>query len=216
MKSPYIIIGMHRSGTSLVAKVLEKSGIFMGVIKDHNYEAMHFLSVNQRVLWANETNWLAPKVPPKDVWYNITASELYDEHFKLNTKLQKLKYTLKINQDWGWKDPRNTFTLKMWLSVFSGAKVIYVKRDVQAIAKSLYARNGIPGEVFDERLKDIEFNLELANQYQTQAEKWEKELDVDFCTIQYELLIAHDKTEIKKLEKFTGKKLASLFKQYVK
>lgn len=188
----------------------------MGVIKDHNYEALHFLSLNQLTLWANKTNWLEPKAPPKDVWRKVSGRELYEEHFKLNTKLQKIKYALKINQNWGWKDPRNTLTLKMWLSVFPNAQVIYVKRDAQAIAQSLKKRNGVPGEVFDERLNDFDFNVELALRYQKQAEKWEKVLEVEFCTVQYEKLVVQDSLEIKKLEKFTGKKLTSLFKEYVK
>ncbi len=30
---------------------------------------------------------------------------------------------------WGWKDPRNTFTLPMWLSIFPKARVLHVLRN---------------------------------------------------------------------------------------
>ena len=132
-KQPFIIIGMHRSGTSLVTKVLEKAGIFMGVIKDHNFEAMHFLSLNQQTLWSARARWLDPKVPEKQYYHTIPVRELYREHFRLNTRFQKLRNFIQ-NPAWGWKDPRNTFTLPMWLELFPKAKVIHVYRDGQEVS----------------------------------------------------------------------------------
>ena len=40
--NPIIIIGMHRSGTSMLSKILEDSDIFLGNNKDINNEALFF------------------------------------------------------------------------------------------------------------------------------------------------------------------------------
>jgi hypothetical protein len=41
---------------------------------------------------------------------------------------------------WGWKDPRNTYTLPCWLDVFPDAKVLYIERHGVDVASSLVAR----------------------------------------------------------------------------
>ncbi|MDZ7847549.1 MAG: sulfotransferase [Owenweeksia sp.] len=207
-------MGMHRSGTSLVAKVLEKSGIFMGVIKDHNYEAMHFLSLNQQSLWAAKGSWLEPVVPAKIAWKTMPSKVLFEEHFKLSTRWQKLIYHLKPVK-WGWKDPRNTFTLPMWLDQFPGARIIHVTRDVQEIAQSLLNRNKGKGEVFDERLDDLTFNQQLAEKYLAKGRQYQDELGSRYCEISYSQIRDFDKKAIARLEKFTGQNLMSAFKYYV-
>lgn len=211
---PYIIIGMHRSGTSLLARVLERGGIFMGVLKDHNYEAFHFLSLNQQSLWSAYKNWLDPAVPDEEHWKLIDAKSLYKEHFKVNTRLQSLK--LKISpQTWGWKDPRNTFTLPMWLQMFPRAKVIHIKRNEQDVVSSLMRRNQVKGEVYDERLNDIDFCRDLYQKYLDQASQYSY-LSERFIEVQYERLVALEKEEVKRLEEFTSRPLQGHFEYYVK
>jgi hypothetical protein len=215
MKHPYIVIGMHRSGTSLVAQVLHQAGIFMGVLKDHNHEAMHFLSCNQHSLWADGHNWLDPAVPQQTHWTTPSAKTLYIEHFKLNTRIQRIRY-LSLPKDWGWKDPRNTFTLPMWLRLFPKAKVIYVKRNTTDIARSLQQRNQRAGEVQDDRLNDFDFCLQLAETYQTQASSYAASLTERFIEVEYEALTALDDKRIQALERFTGKQLHQHFKVLVR
>jgi len=206
---------MHRSGTSLVAKVLEKAGIFMGVIKDHNYEAMHFLSLNQQTLWATNASWLEPKVPEPLFWKTIPAKALFNEHFKISGKIQQLKYALK-SPAWGWKDPRNTFTLPMWLSLFPNAKVIHVTRSCEEVANSLARRNHVKGEVNDPRLNNMDFNRELWKKYVDQGKSYKNELGNRYFEIDYIEISTLNKTAISQLEKFTGTKLYALFAHYVK
>lgn len=206
---------MHRSGTSLVAKVLEKAGIFMGVIKDHNYEAMHFLSLNQQTLWAANASWLQPIVPDQLYWKTLPAKAIFNEHFKINGKIQQLKYKLS-NPAWGWKDPRNTFTLSMWLSLFPNAKVLHVTRDCEEVAKSLASRNHVKGEVNDPRLDDMDFNRELWKKYVDQGKSYANQLGNRYFEIDYKDITTLNRKSISKLEKFTGTKLNKLFVHYVK
>ena len=206
---------MHRSGTSMVAKVLEKAGIFMGVIKDHNYEAMHFLSLNQQTLWAASANWLEPVVPDPKFWKTIPRDSLFAEHFKFSGRLQKLKYKLK-NPAWGWKDPRNTFTLPMWLQLFPNAKVLHITRNCEEVANSLTKRNHVKGEVHDPRLEDLNFNRELWHKYITQGQSYAAELGHRYFEIDYQEITSRNPEAISKMEKFCGVKLQVLFAYYVK
>lgn len=213
MRPPYIIIGMHRSGTSILTKVLEKSGIFMGVVKDPNYEAMHFLSINQQVMWKSGYDWHKPGVPPKEHWHAIPAHELYREHFRLNGRWAQLKQTLR-NEDWGWKDPRNTFTLDMWLAKFPEAKVIHLHRNEEAIIASLQKRNKIEGEVHAPELDDANYARELCRQYQNQANSYAASLGNRYLSLAYEDLKNKETQSIKALEAFTGKSISANLKRY--
>ena len=53
-----------------------------------------------------------------------------------------LKYRTPENLDtpWGWKDPRTTFTLPIWLEIFPNAKIIHVYRHGVDVANSLRVR----------------------------------------------------------------------------
>ena len=41
---------------------------------------------------------------------------------------------------WGWKDPRNTFTLPIWRSIYPDAKIVHIARHGVAVAASLNGR----------------------------------------------------------------------------
>ncbi|QNR23286.1 sulfotransferase family protein [Croceimicrobium hydrocarbonivorans] len=214
MRPPFIIIGMHRSGTSILTKVLEKSGIFMGVVKDHNYEAMHFLSINQQVLWKSGADWHKPKVPEKLHWHEIPAQELFREHFRLNGRLAQWRQALR-HEKWGWKDPRNTFTLDMWLAKFPGAKVIHLLRNEDDVVASLQKRNEVNGEVFAPELKDQDYCHQLCQDYVKQGRSYAQKLGDRYLELEYEKLRAQDPASIEALQKFTGLALKANFKKYL-
>jgi hypothetical protein len=213
--APFIIIGMHRSGTSFLAKVMERSGIFMGVVKDHNYEAMHTLSLNQQTLWAADYNWHKPGVPDPQFWKTIPAKELYREHFKLSGRWAYWKNRL-INPAWGFKDPRNTFTLKMWLSLYPKAKVIHLHRDCLEITRSLQKRNLRKGEVHLPALDDSAFCQDLCEKYQTQAKSYKKALGPNYIEVSYQALIEKNKSSLAELSKFCGKPLYHAIEYYLR
>lgn len=215
MRPPFIIIGMHRSGTSILTKVLEKSGIFMGVLKDPNYEAMHFLSINQQVLWKAGYNWYKPGVPAPAEWHDIPAEEIYIEHFKLNGRWAKWKHGLK-KHDWGWKDPRNSFTLDMWLHKFPEAKVIHLVRNREAAAQSLFKRNKVAGEAYAEELKDLDYCRRLCEDYVNQARSYGPKLGANYLEIEYEALCGLEASSIQSLEAFCGKAIEQNLKTYLR
>jgi hypothetical protein len=188
VKAPLIIIGMHRSGTSYVARLLEKSGIFMGVVKDHNYEAMHFLSLNQQVLWAAGGSWHQPLIPDRIYWKHPPAKALYHEHFKANTRLQKASLRWQSPR-WGWKEPRNTFTLPMWLALFPKARVLHVVREREGVVRSLMARNQLRSEPRVEALQDQAYAQRLWENYVNTGRSYQASLGARYHEVAYEDLM---------------------------
>jgi len=214
MRPPFIIIGMHRSGTSILAKVLEKSGIFMGVVKDHNYEAMHFLSINQQVLWKGGFDWHKPGIPLDKNWHAIPAAELYREHFRLNGKIAQLKQAFR-NEAWGWKDPRNTFTLDMWLRKFPNAKVIHLIRNQSDVVASLQKRNKLAGEVQAPELSDREYCAKLWLDYVNQGQSFADKLGPRYIELHYEKLRDFEPESIEALEQFCQRPILKQLKKYL-
>lgn len=212
---PYIIIGMHRSGTRLLAKLLEKSGIFMGVLKEHNFEALHFLSLNQAALQGMGASWVHPQlcevVPPSFP----PASLLYREHFQAYGKIAQLRLAWQ-RPAWGWKDPRNTFTLPLWLRLFPGAKVIHLIRNSEAVVHSLQSRNGRPGEPWVAELKDLTFARGLWQSYVNQGRSYAPSLGGRYCELHYEDLCALDEEALQKLEEFCGRRLRPALKNLLR
>ena len=56
-------------------------------------------------------------------------------------KLFKFQGLKNINFPWGWKDPRNSFTLKIWRQIYPNAKVIHIHRNPVDVANSLKKRS---------------------------------------------------------------------------
>ena len=59
-KPPIIIIGMHRSGTTMLAKFLGELGVFMGNDKEKNYESKFFQKLNKWMLSVAGCSWDNP------------------------------------------------------------------------------------------------------------------------------------------------------------
>lgn len=140
---PIIIVGMHRSGTSLITRVLEDLDVFVGNDLSVNHESKLFQKLNI---------WIFKKLNSR--WDNPPQTDLFDKSIlkylekKLrSTGLESFVGNLKkeelLGKDllWGWKDPRNVFTLPLWLKFFPKAKIVYIERNGVDVAASLKRRN---------------------------------------------------------------------------
>ena len=61
IKNLIIITGMHRSGTSMLSRILERQGIFMGSQKEINNESIFFLKINTWLMSSINSSWDNPK-----------------------------------------------------------------------------------------------------------------------------------------------------------
>ena len=159
-EAPVIIAGMHRSGTSIVARLLERCGMYAGGSwLDENHESVFFSRANRAMLGEGpfllyDYGWTAPKA---DAF--IQARRCYAERA---AKHPGAFFAGRREQSvWGWKDPRNSLTLPVWLSVYPNARVLHVLRDGRSVALSLADRDGL----------DPSFGLALWGHYATRAER---------------------------------------------
>lgn len=152
ISSPVIIIGMHRSGTSLITSILKDLGLFIGFEIDQNYESRFFQERNIEILNALNGSYLHPHVFT-EINTDIIVENMFINYLKKDLSSihcsrylgshYYLKYRSLFNLDitWGWKDPRNTFTLNFWMKLFPGAKILHVIRNGVDVAASLEHRD---------------------------------------------------------------------------
>ncbi|WP_345969909.1 sulfotransferase [Sulfurimonas sp. HSL1-6] len=142
---PVIIIGMHRSGTTMLTGFLSSYNIFMGNVVEQNGEAVSFLRLNEQLLHKCQSSWN----DDKDITQCISKRK--NEFVKLfkdtmNTSSFEKNFfgdhalDLDKNFSWGWKDPRNTLTLDVIKEVFPKAKFIHIHRNPVDVAASLRSR----------------------------------------------------------------------------
>ena len=149
-KSPIIISGIHRSGTSLMSKIFESSDVFLGEFKDVNNESIFFQNINKWIMSSFDSSWSQPVIINNEdiLRYNmllykinkILKSRLNYKFFGFS-KIFFKKNFFNLNMNWGWKDPRNIFTLPIWMDIFPESKIIIVLRHPFDVVNSLVNRN---------------------------------------------------------------------------
>jgi hypothetical protein len=150
-RQPVIIIGMHRSGTTMLTKLLEDLGLFMGEKKEENNEAVFFLSANNWFLYISGGAWDYPQ-PIHNLIGNQEVRWLVTEYARFILRTPHVSSFLGVKRylhyhspehldiPWGWKDPRNTFALPLWLDIFPDARVVHIHRHGIDVASSLKVR----------------------------------------------------------------------------
>ena len=151
--SPIIIIGMHRSGTTMLSRQLEALGVFMGKQKDSNHEATFFLGIDEWLMGQCGGSWDNPQairylLENKRVRAHVSD---YIRRYLLSTPRTisylgwrgYIRHRSLFNLDipWGWKSPMSTFTLPIWLDLMPDAKIIHIYRHGVDVANSLRQRN---------------------------------------------------------------------------
>ncbi len=147
--SPVIVIGMHRSGTTLLSNVLQQCGLFMGNRQDSHGEAFFFLRLNEWFLSQAHCSW--DHVTPfssLDTFTRRQLARVARRHLKGIRRIgflgigKFLRYpdAAALSIPWGWKDPRNTITIDIWKEIFPNARIIHVSRHPVDVAQSLRIR----------------------------------------------------------------------------
>ncbi|WP_019498098.1 sulfotransferase [Pseudanabaena sp. PCC 6802] len=139
--SPLIIASMHRSGSSLVASLLQSAGLQIGerlmeAARDNNikgfFENLDFVEFHMELLRSHElerNGWtLQKKIKVSDIFID-RAKQIVDRN--------------STDEYWGWKDPRTTLFLKFWAELLPGAKYLLVFRSPWEVVDSLYRRGDL-------------------------------------------------------------------------
>ncbi len=147
---PLIVVGMHRSGTRLLARILDRLGVFMGADQQADSESVSFMMLNEGILHQCGAFWSEPM----SAHFALAQPEFADAlaqsvRASLETSLRdyagsagwRLGASAQDTAMFGWKDPRNTFTLPVWRRVFPRARVIHIMRHGVDVAASLSRRH---------------------------------------------------------------------------
>lgn len=191
MSMVYVVLGMHRSGTSLVSSMLHRAGVPMcryrcskgdttqpyGYYEDHD-----FVVLNRAILAGARGNW---HNPPSRKAIDISANELYPEMVAL------VESRAEDRTAWGWKDPRTTLTALSWHKTLMRCghtpRYVLAVRDETAVIQSLLRRNGG---------KEVEW-AKLYNQYNKWARRFLSRLDAGaYMVIQFNELIRGDSERV--------------------
>ena len=133
----YIVLGMHKSGTTLVARLLQEAGIQMvdypggGRYQDDKYEREATKAINKALL-ADENQFsldvTEPLIGPLDPALLARAR-------------QQARELSDLPGDWGFKDPRTCLTLPFWDEALAGSRAVFVHRHpMEVMANYLRSR----------------------------------------------------------------------------
>jgi len=143
---PVCVVGMHRSGTSLVSALLVACGVTMGPREElitagpdnHAgfWEDPRFKAINEELLTHMGGAWDRPPVD------QVIRPHTLEQMGALRDEARALVATYAGREPWGWKDPRTSLTLRFWLDLLPDLKVVICIRHPREVAASLRRRNG--------------------------------------------------------------------------
>lgn len=148
ISNPIIITGMHRSGTSMVAQLLHKLGVYLGEEDqisnykpeenpDGFWEDPRIFTLNDKLLAKLNSSW--DSLEKEFFQFDWKIQGGYIEQYKKNA--EEILLTISGgNQNWGFKDPRTMILLPFWKTLCPNAKYILLIRNPLEVAFSLSKR----------------------------------------------------------------------------
>jgi len=188
------IAGAHRSGTSMLTRLLHGCGLYLGPKDalmppqadnpDGFWEHLGFVGLNDELLEALGGAW---DLPPK-INENLSEERLDQLRMKARLLIEGF-HSAKM---WGWKDPRNSLTLPFWEDLLPGLKTLIIVRNPLEAAYSMQKRNGT-SYAFGLRLWEI-YNRRLIEA----ASKHER------LVTHYDLFFENAQKELQRIGNFVG------------
>ncbi|MBP7145978.1 MAG: sulfotransferase [Acidobacteria bacterium] len=139
---PVFVTGMHRSGTTMLVNLLTRLGGFFGSRLDPNTEDFFFMRRNEWVLRRAGGAWDYPLPAKRFLAFERFFEDALDllRHDVASPRFGDFSGGRALDGAWGFKDPRNVFTLGLWTRVFPGARLVYIRRNGVDAANSLFVR----------------------------------------------------------------------------
>lgn len=186
-----VILGAHRSGTSLTTSILQSLGVHIGdnllapssSNKKGHFENVNFYRLNMDILRSAGGNWANPPS-----YGRIMATKQQFAGRIVRTISQARKPL------WGWKCPRSCLTIPLYLPHLRDVKFVLVYRETKDVVRSLLHRSGGTKEKW-ERLTKI---------YQESMEKYSENYPV--LRVQFEDVVNKNtaQAEVEYLNAFVG------------
>jgi hypothetical protein len=197
----YTVLGMHKSGTTLVSQILHHSGIPMddtiessiSYDNGNKYERQSVLKVNMDLLKEHRFTYFFGKTPEQ-----MDTEGIFRK--RVNDIIQKADVQ---GTDWGFKDPRVAITYPIWNFHLPEHKIIYIFRDQTEIwPRYKYKKPWY----FFYNFQLCWVHLERWYVYNASIVKTLLETDQDYLVINYEALMTTD-AEFERIQEFSGRKL---------
>ena len=232
--SPIIVIGMHRSGTTMLTEFMRDMGVFMGAVREQNGESVFHLRENSWLLQQCAARWDYPD-RIEMLLEDDRLMGLFERYLRERQRSVRAAMLFqgagrgfglaKGGGFWGWKDPRNSLTLPLWLLLYPDAKVVHVIRHGFDVARSLQHRYGKVIEGFDAQLTrsparfrmiprggvhlspldtDIGFGVELWKKYESACVKHVAALGDRAYSVSYEKFLENPEGICRELSEFVG------------
>ena len=234
-RAPIIIAGMHRSGTSVLTTILDDLGLFVGKKYDSNHEATFFLHLNNWLLRQAGAAWDYPEPFADFLKYDDLVEARTAQLCHLLKTPRAIEFLgvknylalgdiKNMTRPWGWKDPRNTFTLPLWLKIFPDAKLLVIHRHGVDVAKSLATRadklsRALGGETGQQsrwiwrlplsnnsygRCRDVDQGMALWQTYTQMADRYANQLGKRALVLRYEAFLEQPVTHMEQVLEFAG------------
>jgi LPS sulfotransferase NodH len=217
-RPPVIIVGMHRSGTSLLCRLLGMMGIHLGHDLGENSESHHLQGFNKRTLHVVGADWNTPEPVIKamqDPAFAAAQAAYYRAHIFAGVGgvqywgigqwlALRCRGSLPL---WGWKDPRTSLTLPVWLRLFPQAYVVHIIRNGIDVAISLHRRQIAKSERWrvhpdhrDPRGSDFRFCFSLWETYQAHLLTYRDSVPTtQYTELRYETLLREPEATLRYL-----------------
>jgi hypothetical protein len=104
----YILLGMHKSGTSLLSDILHRSGVSM--YEENNKFSYDDGNKSERT----ETKKINHKLLTSNGMHSLKISPLTQISNEVENEIRILIQSLNKKGDWGFKDPRTCYTYSIW------------------------------------------------------------------------------------------------------
>lgn len=195
----YVVLGMHKSGTTLISQILHHSGINMvdeEVSADASYDQGNFYErqsarhINEDILQPKSVS-LYDIVPPK----SLKMTE--DQRSQMRTMIQDCAQTY---TDWGFKDPRTCLLYPLWASELPEHKIIAIYRSPDELwqRQKTLSRFRVPYLAWQYVKRWCESNERVLNALKTTK--------MEFLILDYRSLM-ESQAEFERLQSFVGKPL---------
>jgi hypothetical protein len=218
LSPPVIVLGMHRSGTSILSRMLHACGLFIGRRVSRNYESPYFQRLNVELLARAGSDWTFPEAylarAGEDAAFVRACREWAERELEASfaREFLGLRRTLwtKVPRWWGFKDPRTSLTMAVWGQVFPDARVLHILRHPLDVAISLRRREEQrrrEGKAPLAASLDLEHNLRVWETYVTEARR-QRAAGGRYLEFRYEDLIADARAGFERIVRFCGIEVA--------
>ncbi len=141
------VLGMHRSGTSALTRVLGFLGVHVGSPAEMNaadaanprgyWERREVLSLDEEILAALDSSWCEPLLADPARLQEPVRSAFEQRAAAIVSSLDR-------NRPWAVKDPRLCLLFPFWRKLLETPLCVLVHRDPLEVARSMKTRDGFP------------------------------------------------------------------------